>query len=133
MAKRLTAVFLMFGLTLSAVAFAHEEEAQDQGKAPSTPGVRAIPVSPSKTGQMEPTPEEVGKMMETMMGPMMGQMMASMVKTMAKTMAEPEIAQYFATFMRGYYLALVERGFTEEEAMRIVTSTRIPSMGGMQQ
>ena len=66
------------------------------------------------------------------MGPMMGEMMSNMLKSMSKTMAEPQIAQNFATFTRNYYQALVDRGFTEEEAMKIVTSTGVPSMGGKQ-
>ena len=49
---------------------------------------------------------------------------------MSKTMAEPQIAQNFATFTRNYYQALVDRGFSEEEALKIVTASGLPSMGG---
>lgn len=76
--------------------------------------------------------EQLTKEMEAMMGPMMGQMMGGMVEGMAKSLAKPEVAEYYATFMRSYYLALINRGFTEEEAMKIVTSTSVPSIGGKQ-
>jgi len=77
-----------------------------------------------------PTAEEMREMMQGVMGPMMGEMMASMVKSMSKTMAEPEVAQNLATFTRNYYQALVDRGFTEEEALKIVTSSGFPMLGG---
>ena len=68
--------------------------------------------------------------MQQMMGPVMTEMMSSMLKGMTKTMAEPQIAQNLATFTRNYYQALMDRGFTEEQALKIVTSTGFPSMGG---
>lgn len=83
----------------------------------------------------EPSPEEMAQaqaMMEQMMVPMMGQMMSVMLESMAKKLAEPQIAQNLATFTRNYYTALVDRGFSDEEAMRIVTSTGFPTVGGKQ-
>lgn len=81
----------------------------------------------------EPSPEEVQQMMQQMMLPVMGQMMTVMLKSMAETLAEPEIAQNFATFTRNFYDALLTRGFSREEALQIVTSTGVPSVGGPQQ
>ena len=83
----------------------------------------------------EPSPEEMAQaqaMMEQMMVPMMGQMMSVMLESMAKKLAEPQIAQNLATFTRNYYTALKDRGFNDEEAMRIVTSTGFPTVGGKQ-
>lgn len=48
----------------------------------------------------------------------MAQMMAGMVDLMAR----PETADKLATFTRNYYEALVKKGFTKEEALRIVGS-----------
>lgn len=85
---------------------------------------------PQQPGNRQPTAEEMREMMQGVMGPMMGEMMASMLKSMSKTMAEPEIAQNLATFTRNYYQALVDRGFTEEEALKIVTSSGFPTLAG---
>ena len=87
-------------------------------------------------GKKEPTPEQmrqitqkvVGPMMDQM-GPMMGNMMAQMMEGMAKTMAKPEMAEYFATFTRQYYDALITRGFSKEEALQIVTAAGLPGLG----
>ena len=67
--------------------------------------------------------------MQQMMGPMMGEMMSGMLRAMSKTMADPQIAQNFATFTRNYYKALIAQGFSEEEAMKIVMASGLPSMG----
>lgn len=85
---------------------------------------------PQSRSNRQPTAEEMREMMQGVMGPMMGEMMSSMLKAMTKTMAEPQIAQNMATFARNYYQALIERGFTQEEALKIVTSTGVPNMGG---
>ena len=108
--------------TLCAEEFGIWEEGSQ--KTASAPGTEA-----KKKG---PAPEELQRQVEAMMGPMMGLMMGEMIKGMARTFADPEISQSFAAFSRNYYLALVERGFTEEEAMRIVASTGIPSLAGKQ-
>ncbi|MCM8794959.1 MAG: hypothetical protein NC819_04065 [Candidatus Omnitrophica bacterium] len=64
--------------------------------------------------------------MQEMMGFMMGQMMDGM----AKTMAQKQFAENLAIFTRNYYDALINRGFTEEQALKIVTASGIPSMSG---
>lgn len=95
-------------------------------------GGGAAAVAQEQAEQKKPTAQEIEEAqaaMQQMMGPMMGQMMSAMMEGMAKTLAQKEIAENFATFTRNYYLALVSRGFTEEEAMRIVTTTGIPSAG----
>lgn len=69
------------------------------------------------------------EMMQAMMAPM-GDMMKLMLSGMAEAMAEKKFAENLATFAKNYYDALVTRGFSEEEAMRIVSSAGFPSMGG---
>ena len=63
---------------------------------------------------------------------MVGNMMGSMIEAMAKSMAKPEVAEYFATFTKQYYDALVTRGFSKEEALQIVTATGLPGVGKKQ-
>lgn len=79
--------------------------------------------------QRQPTAEEMREMMQGVMGPMMGEMMSSMLQSMAKTMADPQVAQNLASFTRNYYQALMDRGFSDEEALKIVTSSGFPSLG----
>ncbi len=113
------------GILLAGPLYAEDQTTQEM-QAPAAAGEQPFPQ------RKDQSPEEVQKMMETVMGPMMGHMMSQMIKSMAKTMAEPEVAEYLATFTRSYYLALVNRGFTEEEALRIVAAVGIPSLGGKQ-
>ncbi len=78
----------------------------------------------------QPSAEEVRQMMQGVMGPMMGEMMSSMIKSLSKTLAEPQIAQNYAAFTRNYYQALIDKGFTADEALKIVSSVGLPSVGG---
>jgi len=85
---------------------------------------------PAARGNRQPSAEEVRQMMQGVMGPMMGEMMSSMLKSLSKTLAEPQIAQNYATFTRNYYQALIDKGFTADEALKIVSSVGLPSVGG---
>jgi len=85
---------------------------------------------PVARGNRQPSAEEVRQMMQGVMGPMMGEMMSSMLKSLSKTLAEPQVAQNFAAFTRNYYQALLDRGFTADEALKIVSSAGLPSVGG---
>ena len=102
--------------------------AQDQPAASSDTPAQAMPAR--RPAGKQPSAEEVRQMMQGVMGPMMGEMMSSMLKSMSKTLAEPQIAQNYATFMRNYYQALIDRGCSADEALKIVSSTGLPSVGG---
>ena len=71
-----------------------------------------------------PTQQEI----MTMMAPMMGTMMEAMFETMFNIMAKPKTAERLATFTKNYYDALIAKGFSKEDAIKIVTSMGIPSM-----
>jgi hypothetical protein len=64
------------------------------------------------------------------MTPMFGQMMAAMLKGSLTVLAEPETAEMMATFTKNYYDALRKRGFTEQQALLIVTAVGVPMPGG---
>ena len=64
------------------------------------------------------------------MGPAMGSMVESMMSAMLKFYGQPETANAIATFTRNYYEALVKHGFTEEQALKIVSNVGIPTMSG---
>lgn len=66
-------------------------------------------------------------MME-MMAPMMGLMMQNMMDGMITYMSKPETAEKLATYAKNYYDALIKKGFTKEEALKIVTSINPLSM-----
>jgi archaellum component FlaG (FlaF/FlaG flagellin family) len=85
-------------------------------------------------GEKKMTPKkEQAEMQQAMqmMGPMMGSMMESMFDTAFKVMAKPENADRLATFTKNYYDALISKGFSKEEALRIVVNMGMPSMSGM--
>ena len=119
---RIVAGFLAVGLFSTGMAVAAEpQKSQSADSAPAvSEGQGGAPL-----GIGRGTPEENQAMMQQMMGAMMGQMMDAMSRVMAK----PEFANNMATFMRNYYLALKKAGFTEEEAMKIVVASGLPSMG----
>lgn len=61
-----------------------------------------------------------------MMAPMMDQMMQATMKAALTVLSRPETVDQIATFTKRYYDALVAKGFTKEEALRIVTAHGIP-------
>ena len=67
----------------------------------------------------------VNEMMEQQMG-MMGQMMAQMLEMTFTVLARPETADRAAAFTRNYFDALVKKGFTRDEAFRLVLAHGIP-------
>ena len=122
--KKIAAGILIAGwlVTSAGMALAQKEQggAESSEQAASTLGLPPLEHKP-------PSPAEQQQMMQQAMGGMMGLMMESMARSMAK----PEFAQNMAAFMRNYYKALIAQGFTEEEALKIVTSGgAIPQMGG---
>ena len=119
MKRKITAIVLIIGFTLIPGSFARAEDAAPLPKPPqSDPAARQKEMMQAQQA------------MQTMMGPMMAQMMSSMVEAMSQTFAKKEVADNFAMFTRNYYIALVKNGFTEEEALKIVISSGLPSMGG---
>lgn len=118
MNRKITAAALIAGFILAPVLSAKAEDA-------------AMP-APAQSIDPQTRQREAQQAMQAMMGPMMAQMMATMVEAMSKTFAKQEIADNFALFTRNYYIALVKDGFTEEEALKIVISGGLPSMGGKQ-
>ncbi len=63
-----------------------------------------------------PAPLDVNKLLE------------EALKAKAEALADPEISVQFAKFMRNYYEALLDEGFTSQEALDILTATGIPSI-----
>lgn len=88
---------------------------------------------PAKTSEETPAaPEQKQVQMEMdkafqQMGPAMGSMMEGMMGAMFRFLAKPETAENLATFTKNYYEALIKKGFSEEEALRIVVSVGVPS------
>jgi hypothetical protein len=64
--------------------------------------------------------------------PMLGQVMKIMMLSTFDVLSEPESAEKLATFTKNYYDALVEKGFSKDEALKIVTSVGMPSVPSMQ-
>jgi hypothetical protein len=92
-------------------------------------GAQTPPEGAAKPAAKPVQPPDMHKAMEAM-GPMMGQMMSSMLDGMLVVLAKPETAQRTATFSRNYYDALIAKGFSNEDALRIVMAHGIPMPGG---
>lgn len=70
----------------------------------------------------EPTREQMMQMM--------GQMSQVMMEGSLTVLAKPETAERFAAFTKHYYDALVAKGFSKEDALKIVTTHGIPTLPG---
>lgn len=78
----------------------------------------------------QPTPEEMKKIMEASFGamvPMMVKMTDAMIETMLQRGEDPATARRLARFKKNLYEALLKEGFTNEQALRIMESTALPS------
>ena len=64
--------------------------------------------------------------MQGMMGPMMEQMMTAGMTATLRVLARPESAQQLATFVKNFYDALVAKGFSKEDALKIVAAVGMP-------
>ncbi len=89
--------------------------------------------SPEKPGG--PPPVNVSapnseKEQAAMMGNMMGSMMEANLKAYITLLGKPEVAEKLASFTKNYYDALVAKGFTKEEALRIVTAATPVNVSG---
>jgi len=94
------------------------------------PAGRPVPAQPLSPAMQDSFNMVMGAM-GPMFGNMFGNMMTSMFEGMLVVLERPETAERMAAFTRNYYEALVRRGFTREEALRIVATVGIPPMGGM--
>lgn len=65
-----------------------------------------------------------------MMGPTFGMMMEQMVDGLMRALERPATAERLATFTRNYYDALIAKGFSEEQALRLVIAVGFPAMAG---
>jgi hypothetical protein len=106
--------------------------------------VLAVVAFPDTAHTQEPAPRDsVGRLggefadslalvMEQMqyMNPFFAQMMQSMMTGILEVLSQPESAEHLATFTRNYYEALMRRGFTSEEALRLTAAVGFPTLGG---
>ena len=81
------------------------------------------------------SPEEQQVMIQQQMNamtPMFGQMMRAMMTATFDVLSQPESAEKLASFTRNYYDALIKKGFSKDEALKIAMSIGMPSMPMMQ-
>jgi D-ribose pyranose/furanose isomerase RbsD len=78
------------------------------------------------------SPEDVKKAMDASMATMMDNM-ARMTETMTVAQlniaAKPETAERIAEFKKNLYDALLRKGFTQDQAIAIVSATALPAAG----
>ena len=81
-------------------------------------------LGPSLAVAQQPGPDPAA-MMQQMQG-MMEDMYKNVIRGMMSALAEPATAENLATFTKNYYDGLISRGFSEEQARRIVSSVGLP-------
>jgi hypothetical protein len=77
-----------------------------------------------------PSPDQMEQLLQTTMGTMvavMGPMTAAIIEAQLAIAAKPETAARIAAFKSNLYQALLQRGFTNADAMQIVVTTPLPS------
>lgn len=102
---------------LALVSHPTAASAQDPGKPP---------------GSSEQTPQPPGPEKEqmNMMGNMLGTVIEANMKAFITLLGKPEVAEKLASFTKNYYDALVAKGFSKEEALRIVTASGFGNLPG---
>ncbi len=81
------------------------------------------------------TPAEQEQMMQQTMQsmlPFMGQMMKIMMEVQFQVLADPKTADRLAEYTKNYYDALVKKGFSKDDALKIAMNMGIPSFPAMQ-
>lgn len=78
-----------------------------------------------------PSRDEMSTVMEAMT-PMYGRMAEGMMEASLNVLARPETAERMATFTKDYYDALVAKGFSDKDALKIVVSAGVPRAQGVQ-
>lgn len=73
-----------------------------------------------------------GMDMANSFGPMMGNMYTSMLDAQLKMYSKPETTAKLAQVTKSYYDALIKVGFSEEAALKIITSKPLVSVDGKQ-
>lgn len=86
--------------------------------------IAAIPLRLSRVSAQQPSANQTEQMRQQMqaMLPMMRENMAAMMNAALDVYARRETADKMATFSRNYLDALVAKGFSREEALRIVAA-----------
>ncbi len=85
------------------------------------------------TSRLEPTfPAGMMEQQAAMMGPMMSAMTQAIFDAKLARLAKPETAAQLASFVKNFYAALLDQGFTKEEALRLVAAIGIPGLNGGQ-
>lgn len=96
----------------------------------------AQPVTPvsSAAGRTQPSPEEMGKMMEATMNASMNAMVPAMTKASEAILEvtlqkgeDPATARRIARFKRNLYEALLKEGFSKPQAFAILQTTNVPT------
>lgn len=110
--------FLLFAM-ISLASFAAEKS--DNGSEPEKASLQQYP-HPFMALQTDPsTPEQIKERMRRAID-----MQNEHTRARLKSFSEPEMVESFAQFSRSYYEALINVGFSKEEALQIVINVGFP-------
>jgi hypothetical protein len=114
MSRSLTLLTILFAVVLLAPSGSHAQQRPRPDTAQAQPA--------QEDAEMR---QQIGQMPR-----MMSDMMRQVLQSTTAALAEPQTAQDLARFTRNYYTALVAQGFSEEQAMRIVSNVGFPMLPG---
>jgi len=100
----------------------------------ATLGIASGASAQTQAQSKQPSAEDVQKNMDAAMGsmmPMMERMSTIMIEAQLKVAAKPETAERVAAFKKNLYDALVNKGFTREQALQVTMATALPSGAAM--
>lgn len=84
----------------------------------------------AQAADRQPPNGERMQAMASTMAPMMSQMIQGMMEATFVVLENPQTGKRLAVFTRNYYDALVEQGFPNDEALKIIMSVGIPGPPG---
>lgn len=112
------AALVILLLAFSTPAAVEAQAGQDTTKARAKPSAQQFE---------QPSPQMMQQQAE-MMAPMMEHMMQAMMEGSLIVLGKPETAERIATFTKNYYDALLRKGFSNENALKIVMAHGIPAL-----
>lgn len=119
-------IFMVSCFVFGALIFCPVNVSAEQGS--PRPSMKKEPIADNT--ETMPDFDKIMKSQMEAMGSMWGRMAEDMINSTVNTMSRPEVADKMATFTKNYFDALISKGFTREEALRIVMSVHIPTASG---
>jgi hypothetical protein len=88
-------------------------------------------VSYAEDKKMTPEEQQMYQQQIQLMTPLYGYMAKAMIEAQLEVLANPATAEKLATFTKNYYDALIKKGFSRDEALKIAMTAGFPAFPSM--